>query len=219
MSVPKTPLTRYPKRGRPPIFGFTLLEILVSLLILSLGLLGIAGLQAATTSYKMNSWTRSATAILVSDFADRVRANPTAAGGAFGEAPGTVRYQLKSTYTSQTTGALPSMASVTDCHAELCSPTQRAAYDLVQWRHSVRDLLPAGAAWVEGSRSHGFNVTLMWRDKDYVGSDPDPQSPVGLKSPLCSSLTSPTAAEASSCCPEGAGADFGVRCQSFFFIP
>jgi type IV pilus assembly protein PilV len=196
-----------------------LLEILVSLLILSLGLLGIAGLQAATTSYKMNSWTRSSTAILVSDFADRVRANPTAAGGAFWEANGTVRYELKSTYSSQTSGALPSMTSVPNCLTVLCTPAQRAAYDLLQWRYSVRELLPAGAAWVEGGRTDGFNVTLMWGDKDYVGSNPNPQNPIGLTSPVCSSLTNPTAAEAASCCPAAAAAGLGVRCQSFFFIP
>ena len=201
------------------VAGFTLLEILVSLLILSIGLLGIAGLQAATTSYKMNSWTRSSTAILVSDFADRVRANPTAAGGAFWAAPGVVRYQLKTTFSAQTTGTLPSMSTVTDCFSVLCTPTQRAAYDLLQWRYSVRELLPAGAAWVEGSRTDGFNVTLMWRDKDFVGSNPDATNPTGLNSPSCSSLSRPTAAAAASCCPAGAAAGSGVRCQSFFFIP
>jgi len=82
--------------------GFTIVEILVSLLVLSLGLLGIAGLQASTSVYKMNSWTISAASLLASDFSDRVKANPSAAGTPFLDPfPVTGQYVFQEKFNSQ----------------------------------------------------------------------------------------------------------------------
>jgi type IV pilus assembly protein PilV len=59
--------------------GFTLVEALVALVVLSIGLLGVAALQI--TSLKMNhgSATRTQAVLLTYDIVDRMRANVTAA--------------------------------------------------------------------------------------------------------------------------------------------
>ena len=57
------------------IAGFTLIEILITLLILSIGLLGLAGLQTKGLQYDQVAFMRSQAAIMADDIADRMRAN------------------------------------------------------------------------------------------------------------------------------------------------
>ena len=58
--------------------GFSMVEVLVSLLILSIGLLGLASLQASGLRYSGNSALRTQALILTQDMIERIRANPTA---------------------------------------------------------------------------------------------------------------------------------------------
>jgi type IV pilus assembly protein PilV len=55
--------------------GFTLLEVLVSLVILVVGLLGMIGLQARAQIATFESYQRGQALILVQDMADRIQAN------------------------------------------------------------------------------------------------------------------------------------------------
>lgn len=60
--------------------GFTLLEVLVSLVILVFGLLGLIGMQAYTQVATFESYQRGQALILVQDMADRLATNRAAAG-------------------------------------------------------------------------------------------------------------------------------------------
>jgi len=59
--------------------GFTLLEVLIAVLVLSVGLLGLAGLQASSLRNNHSADLRSQATILGYGIADRMRANRTAA--------------------------------------------------------------------------------------------------------------------------------------------
>ncbi len=59
--------------------GFTLLEVLIALLILSIGLLGIAALQANTLRLNHGAYQRTQAIFLAYDMMDRLRANRVAA--------------------------------------------------------------------------------------------------------------------------------------------
>jgi type IV pilus assembly protein PilV len=194
--------------------GVTLLEVLVSLLVLSFGLLGVAGLQAVTASYKVNSWARNSAALLLSDFAERVRANPEAAK----PVAGVGLYEVKTPWSS--TAEVPSLVSDENCLDKLCGPKQRAAYDLWAWRKRVRGEMPQGSAWVEGDRDQGFKVTLMWMDKGFTGAGDDKAT---LQSSTTCSAADPSdpssSVQQASCCPSDAKVAIGVRCQNFFFKP
>lgn len=58
--------------------GFTLIEILVTLVLISVGLLGVAALQLTTLRGNQESYVRSQASVLVADILDRMRANPVA---------------------------------------------------------------------------------------------------------------------------------------------
>jgi len=59
--------------------GFSLIEVLVTIVILMVGLLGLAGLQARALTSQMESYQRSQALILLKDMADRINANRKAA--------------------------------------------------------------------------------------------------------------------------------------------
>jgi len=60
-----------PRRGS----GFTLIEVLVTIVVVSVGLLGLAGLQIDSLRANMNSETRSKATLLANDIVERMRAN------------------------------------------------------------------------------------------------------------------------------------------------
>src|SRR6218665_750793 len=78
MKHPKRKLTALPSLQCAR--GVTLVDVMVAIVVLSIGLLGIAGLQAATLKYKINTWARSSASTLLSDLSERVRINPDSAG-------------------------------------------------------------------------------------------------------------------------------------------
>src|SRR5262245_19238595 len=55
--------------------GVSLIEVLVAVLILSIGMLGIAGLQARALKYSQSSYERSAAVIQAQSITDSMRAN------------------------------------------------------------------------------------------------------------------------------------------------
>jgi type IV pilus assembly protein PilV len=132
-------------------YGMTLIEVLVSMLLLAIGMLGIAGLQAATSKYNINTTARSEIAVLLSDFADKVRANPDAAGNNFVTGfTSTPEYAISSDWATQYADTL----SITkDCLITVCTSSERATYDMLSWRTKVRASAPQGASWVTGNRS------------------------------------------------------------------
>jgi type IV pilus assembly protein PilV len=59
--------------------GLTLVEILIALLVLSIGLLGLAGLQTTSLKFNTSAYYRTQATTLAYDLADRMRANRQAA--------------------------------------------------------------------------------------------------------------------------------------------
>jgi type IV pilus assembly protein PilV len=103
--------------------GFTLTEVLVSVLVLALGLLGLAGLQTSSLRSTQSAMQRSETSYLAYEIADRMRANQTGvAAGNYNNQSGTND----------------------DCLANVCTPAQLAGYDLTKWANDLRSRLPSG---------------------------------------------------------------------------
>ncbi|HEY5758076.1 MAG TPA: type IV pilus modification protein PilV [Steroidobacter sp.] len=74
------PNTQRPLR-RARHAGMTLIEVLVTLVIISVGLLGVAALQITTVRNNQDAYVRSQAAMLASDMLDRMRANRTDTAG------------------------------------------------------------------------------------------------------------------------------------------
>jgi type IV pilus assembly protein PilV len=112
------PLPRY----RVPQAGFSLMEVMVALLVLSIGLLGLAALQTSAIKMNHQSYQRTQATTLIYEIIDRMRANVTAASAG--------RYVIASG------AADPTPAKY--CHAAACTADELAVYDLWQWRNAVK---------------------------------------------------------------------------------
>ncbi len=119
--------------------GFTLLENMVALLILSIGLLGIAGLQAFTLKSGASSAMRLSAIQQANEMADRMRAN---IGGIYPPPGGATLY-------SDVTPMTPPAAGV-NCLSAMCTPGQLEAYDLLQWYTDNLVVLPGPTGYAGG---------------------------------------------------------------------
>jgi type IV pilus assembly protein PilV len=130
--------------------GFTLVEALIALLCLSIGLLGIAGLQLTGLRSNLSSSFRSQATYLSYDILDRMRANRND------------RFLYNAGL-----GAAPAPGGV-------------ATLDLAEWKASLAATLPAGdgTVVVQGVNALGavdnteVIVTVQWDDSR--GADPMP---------------------------------------------
>ncbi len=127
--------------------GFTLIEILVTVIILAIGLLGIAGLQLTGLKYNQGAYHRSQVIVLTNDITDRMRANRDAAlAGA---------YEI-------TIGTDANGASC-DGAVAICDPSAIANADLAAWKQALADNLPSGDGSIERI-GNVFTITIQWDD-------------------------------------------------------
>ncbi len=61
--------------------GFTLVEVLVTIIIMSIGLLGVAGLQLASMRSNHSAYLRTQATLAAYDLIDRMRADPASFNG------------------------------------------------------------------------------------------------------------------------------------------
>jgi type IV pilus assembly protein PilV len=109
--------------------GFTLLEILVAVFVLSIGLLGLASLQVTALRNDQSAFMRTQATILVYDLADRMRANANAVTSGF--------YNPAN---AATTSACTTISG--------CTTQEMAQTDLQEWLDGIAAYLPAGDGWV-----------------------------------------------------------------------
>jgi type IV pilus assembly protein PilV len=181
---------RHGARARRRMNGVSLIEVLVSIVVASIGLLALAGVNAAALRYAKMTQYRAVATQMASDIADRMRANKgTPAGGFIAGS-----YDLKSSFSAQ--AKAPSMPA--DLCTTACTAAQIAALDLAQWRISVRNQLPEGAAYLAKQVGQSAaDVWIAWRDPSLASVDEVPAD----------------AAE----CPDGLGRgkDMSIRCSYF----
>jgi type IV pilus assembly protein PilV len=120
--------------------GFTLLEVLISMVIVALGLLGLAGLQAVSLKNGNTAYLRSQATLLSHDVVERMRVNRTVA--------------LAGTY-NIAIGATAGGSGV-------------AGTDLSEWKRNLSQSLPAGDGSVAvtgvGGAQGNVQITVQWDD-------------------------------------------------------
>ncbi|SFU94330.1 type IV pilus assembly protein PilV [Polaromonas sp. YR568] len=143
-----------PKRVRLPSrnpsvrpHGFSLIEVMVTMVILSFGLLGVAGLLVNGVSNAVASESMAKASQLAADMADRIRANPTVALSATSE------------YLTLYSDSPPS------------SPTSIALNDKKVWLEALAAQLPQGDGQITNSVSGtDRKVTIQVRWSNCLGT-------------------------------------------------
>lgn len=135
--------------------GFTLIEILVTLFILAIGLLGLAGLLFEGMRNNQGAYLRTQASILAYDMADRMRANSDEA----------TNYQGFSTDGAST--ALPACASASTG----CTSTDQVTLDLAEWTRQIQSvgsdmpMVPGGVGSIQfDAASNTYTITVQWQE-------------------------------------------------------
>ncbi len=131
-----------PKRKQ---YGFNLVEVLIALIIMSIGMLGIAGLYVNSLQAGRTSMFRQQAITLAGDVADRIRANPTA-GTAYTEAG----------------GDKSCVSATADCSAE-----DMAANDIFLWSQQAAESLPGGTVGITRNTTPfpvEYTITITWNE-------------------------------------------------------
>jgi len=132
--------------------GFTMVETLVALVVLAIGLLGIAALYLNSLQAGRSAIYRTEAVNLAADLADRIRSNRTALGAyanVFTDAP----------------------ADVPACYTTAgCTAAQLAASDLNRWKANIAQQLPNGQGQVAvtlpvaAGEPTDYVITVRWAE-------------------------------------------------------
>lgn len=144
--------------------GASLIEVLVAILVVSVGILSMIAMQANATKLTKTSEHRAMAALLVADLADRMRANR----------PGfdANQYSLVTAYPSSGTVTPPTKLETCNTPSAECSANDLAAKDMNDWQRTVAFSLPGGLGRVTTRDANGgVDVWLAWVDPNDRGEN------------------------------------------------
>lgn len=137
--------------------GATMIEVLISLFVLAIGLLGVLGMQAEGTLANQRGLFTTQAAFLAQDMADRIRVNdrPNAQGVSTGA------YDNTDTQSNYRPG---------NCRRNACDANALLRYDRGTWKNELEDQLPRGRGGVSwDNATQTYTISVVWRER--VGSD------------------------------------------------
>lgn len=132
--------------------GATMIEVLVTILILAVGLLGLSSTQVMSLKNGNNAHHRYLAAVASQEMAERMRANP--AGVGLGSYNG--KTVTGSDETAQSCGSG-------------CTGAQIAQMDLYDWGQVISDNLPEGTGEID-KQGDVVTFTVKWKEQ-HTGED------------------------------------------------
>lgn len=138
--------------------GFSLVELLVAMVVASIGLLGVATLSLQASRYNFDAKLRHQATMLASDMADRIRSNPVNA---------IVNYP-----------AAVAAAQNNNCDTTACTAAERAEQDVWEW-NALLAQLPNGAGTIAAAAPQ-LTITITWAEiaGDFVDEQVSTTTPV-----------------------------------------
>ncbi|NIB40252.1 type IV pilus modification protein PilV [Pseudomaricurvus alkylphenolicus] len=147
--------------------GFSMIEVLITLVILSVGLLGVSAMQLTSLKVNHGAYSRSQAVILANDIIDRMRANREAF--------------LDGDYDDLDTSA--TIPSSQNCGAtDGCTPAQLATQDFREWAGYFVDvddddnfmaLINSATGTVVTDSDNNATVTISWQQEEWIRDEED----------------------------------------------
>lgn len=132
--------------------GFSMIELLVALLILAIGLFGMASLMLTSMKSNQSAATRSQASWLAYDIIERMRLNVDQA-------------TTSNSYVIDTDDGAPNDPG---CKANGCSAANAALLDLREWKVELGNAGLQGS--VERAGNNQYSVTISWADANLAAS-------------------------------------------------
>lgn len=160
--------------------GVTLIEVLITMLVVAVGLLGAAGLQLASTRYQQTAFFRTQAMQQAEFIIEKIRVNSSNLSRAnllnAAAAPETA-YLAPQAYANA--GVLPDDPACGLLGQLACTAAQSAQRDLREWRAALDQTLPGGRGSVfpvvagGNVEANARRVVVMWREKQDAEADTD----------------------------------------------
>ncbi len=144
-----------------------MVEVLVALVVMSVGMLGIAALYVTTLQAKTTSLSRMQAVNLAHDMADRIRANPNTTAAS--------NYTFTESSTATATPGVLCVNNTTTAPSANCTADQLATYELFQWSNLALNTLPGtvkrSIATTEATPTTPaiYLITLKWTEPNTSG--------------------------------------------------
>ncbi|MGC4008677.1 MAG: type IV pilus modification protein PilV [Pseudomonas sp.] len=135
--------------------GFTLLEVMIAMLILAIGLLGMASLTLTSLQTNQGAYARTQATTLAYDIVERMRANRPQA-------------EIASSPYSLTSGAPADSAK--NCRDSSCTPSQMAAWDKAQWWADLQTSIPGATATITQISGRSYQIRVSWNETSLTNS-------------------------------------------------
>jgi type IV pilus assembly protein PilV len=132
--------------------GTNLIEVMVALLILSVGLLGLAMLQIQGLKYNSDSYLRTQATFLANEIIERMRVNKTAA--------------------ASYTNPIPTSLSK-NCTTANCNGSELALFDLYSWGQTLKNPstgLPNVSTSISAVSGNRYLVSITWLEQKAAGT-------------------------------------------------
>ena len=157
--------------------GSSLIEVLIALLIFTVGLLGLAGLQLSSLQSTADSSQRSQSTWLMQDLIERMRANSDGTSAEYSAAPAcnALPARMCADYYDPDTSAKvnasncnASQMATFDAWEAQCSYAALPAFNTIDARFSSRDFIippEVGSALTADASGNNIDVSISWLSK------------------------------------------------------
>tara|TARA_Y100001934_G_C12174415_1_gene688262 strand:+ start:59 stop:547 length:489 start_codon:yes stop_codon:yes gene_type:complete len=149
-------------RQMPTTLGFSLLEVLIALVVLSVGLLGLAALQANGLRGSSSAFQRNQAVLMASDMADRMRANRAGLQYFTDNSPIALA-------NGQNFGCSDQQDGTGEVEAIACTATQLARQAVFDWAQSMADTPHTGTITAVAGATNQFRIRVEWTDRGATG--------------------------------------------------
>jgi type IV pilus assembly protein PilV len=134
--------------------GSSLMEVMISLFVLAIGLMGVVALQTQAIKHNQNAYAATHAMYLANDIAERIRANPDG------------------NYTLAANDVITPPATCTNCSAD-----DLRKQDLAQWKSEIAKNLPDGSATItKAGKTHVVVVSFVDKKASMVTAQPVAQT-------------------------------------------
>ena len=159
----------HPTRRAAGLYGFSLVEVMVAVLISSTGILGLLGMQSIAARNMQSARTRSVVALQATSLAAAMHSNT--AYWAFAVAP--ANFSMSGTSISEAGNRLnrPDINCISDLSSPTgsCTPEDLATFDLATWTKSMNQLVPGYLAnsvcGIDDTRPFSCSLTISWNER------------------------------------------------------
>ena len=131
--------------------GFTLLEVMIAMVIFSIGMLGLAGIQGIAVNNNYTSYMSTIAMQQAYNMTDIIRSSANDKG------------EIHSAFDTVSTsvGSAPSKNCIADNQSTVCTTAELANFDIYQWQKRMENDMPSGRGKITRTGDI-YEIIIMW---------------------------------------------------------